>query len=658
MNDLTGIGILGRDKTLGSAANVSFLPDAVSDIQALNLWRGDAIAARVIEAIPNEALRQGWELQIGDDEPPAAYKPPEPDPAATAKNTIAKPGVPPIARKDVVDKGAKGLQETISKQLQDLGLLAAIKDAMCFQRAYGGGAVLIGANDYTTDLREPLDLKRVKSVDWLTSLERRELIPRYFYNDPRAPKFGQPAIYQLVPIVTGAPVDNVYHPQYMEVHESRLLIFPGIRVSRYMMTTSGQGWGDSILTRVITALRDYQSAHQSGAQLLADFSQAVYTINGLSDMIEQDGPGALIQRLIGVDMSRSIARAILVDANGEKFERQSTPMSGFPEMLDRFSTRLAAACDMPLTLLMGQSPGGLNATGESDIRFFYDRVASVQVLQVAPAIIRMVDICLAAMGEDPGSTNHSVRFKSLWQPSEKEMAEAHFTQAQADAVYVTNSVVSPEEIALSRFGGDRFSYDTHIDFDARADQEAIVAPAVDADPTPPPPMLPVNELGPVPADAAKPSGAVAPRGDAAAGHQQTPYSCGAAALGYALSALGKDVDEAKLRDLSNTTTDGTDETQLIAALTALGVDYAEDRGSSFANLISQLRSGNTCVLSVDGHEHWVAVVGVLGDRVVLRDPTNTAANVEANTVHLLDETALAARWKAADSALYMLVVKA
>ncbi|MBA3841190.1 MAG: DUF1073 domain-containing protein [Actinobacteria bacterium] len=515
MNDLTGAGILGRDKTLGSIGNVSFQPDVVSDIAALGLWRGDAIAARVIESVPNEALRQGWELQIGDDEPPETYKPPVPDPA---KSMVAAPGSAPgkppaFARKDEVDKGAKGLQETISKQLQDLGLLAALKDAMCFQRAYGGGAILIGANDYTTDLREPLDLKRVKSVDWLTSLERRELIPRYFYNDPRAPKFGEPAIYQLVPTITGTPVDAEYHAQYMEVHESRLLIFPGIRVSRYAISQGGQGWGDSILSRVISALRDYQSAHQSGAQLLADFSQAVYTINGLSDLIDQDGPGALMQRLVSVDVMRSTARAILVDANGEKFERQATPMSGFPEMLDRFSTRLAAACDMPLTLLMGQSPGGLNATGESDIRFFYDRVASVQALQVAPAILRMVEICLAAIGEDPDKVNHSVRFKSLWQPSEKESAEAHYTQAQADAVYITNQVVSPEEIALSRFGGDRFSYDTHIDFDARADQEAIVAPAVDADPTPPPPMLPVDESGAVPDDATNSSGAVAPRAD-------------------------------------------------------------------------------------------------------------------------------------------------
>jgi hypothetical protein len=71
-------------------------------------------------------------------------------------------------------------------------------------------------------------------------------------------------------------------------------------------------------------------------------------------------------------------------------------------------------------------------------------------------------------------------------------------------------------MARSRFGGKKFSYETHIDFDARADQEAVAAPPVDASPKPdpiPPPApgginAPVpNESGPIPPAAAKPEGA-------------------------------------------------------------------------------------------------------------------------------------------------------
>ena len=502
-NDLTGFGIQGRDKSMGSTANIAFIPDIVTPDAALGFWRGDAIAARIIELIPNEALRQGWELTIGDQKTPDSYTPPDVEPVA--------PTTPPIGktdwRRDAAD--AADLQESINKNLTSIGTLAAIRLALCYKRAYGGGAILIGANDYTTDLREPLDLEAVNSLDWLTVLEPRELVPRYWYNNPRAPKFGQPAIYQLQPYASGSPVDGEFYSETVEIHESRLLIFNGARVSRVQASSGIYGWGDSVLTRVINSLQQYRNSLRSGAILLSDFSQAVYKMNGLAELMSQDGPNALVQKLVSVDMMRSTIRAILVDAQGEDFERKSTPMTGFPETVDRLATALAADADMPLTLLFGMSPAGMNATGASDIRFFYDRVSSIQELEVAPAILRLVEIALAAQGEDPGTTPHAVRFKSLWQPTELEVAQAHLAQASADAVYLTNQVVSPEEMALSRFGGPRYSYDTRVDFDARAAMEAIVAPTVDANPKPAP-VIHVIENGATPEAAKEGSGAVAP----------------------------------------------------------------------------------------------------------------------------------------------------
>ena len=149
---------------------------------------------------------------------------------------------------------------------------------------------------------------------------------------------------------------------------------------------------------------------------------------------------------------------------------------------------------------------------------------------------------------------------------------------------------------------------------------------------------------------------VAAPGQAAPGHQETPYSCGAAALSYALSAIGIEVDEEKLRELSKTTEEGADELQLGTALQELGVTYAENRTATFANLVSEVKAGHACLLCVDDWEHWVAIVGVLGSRVVFRDPTNTADNIDANTIHLLTESDLTARWRGPDDQLYMMVI--
>lgn len=535
LNESSGLGVVGKDKTMCTR----FELDLVDVDSAQMLWRGDPIAARLIETPPNECLRQGYELCIGDDEPPDTYTPePQPNPIAqqgpqpvASSNQPPKASASPAKKMDIaqrkifarkhpsafaritrkailrnrMDAGeAKPLQEAITKKFSDIQVNAILKECMCYERAGGGAAALIGANDFTTDLRLPLNMAKVRGgIQYLTPLEAREITPLYYYNDPMKPKFGQAAIYQLVPFVIGAPVDNTYQQRITQIHESRLLIFPGIRTTRRVMMGSMNGWGDNIFCRVIRALSAFNTGYQNAAILLSDFAQAVYKIKGLAGLIAQN-PNALTDSMMNVELGRSIARAVVIDAD-ESFERKSTTMTGYPETLDRFAQNLTAAGDMPLTLLMGTSPGGLNATGASDIRFFYDRIASMQMLRVAPLILRLVEIELASMGEDPDKVNHSIKFKPLWQPTEQEIAQAHLTQAQADALYITNDVASAEEIALSRFGGDQYSYETRIDFEARASQEAIVAPTVDPKPVAPPPMS-TDIVAPPPAGTMQPTG--------------------------------------------------------------------------------------------------------------------------------------------------------
>lgn len=541
MNSATGMGVLGKDK----AMYTGFEMDLVDPESGLCLWRGDPIAARLVEVPPNECMRQGYELCIGDDDGPERYTPPDVAPAQPQHgNPIGvAAGSPPkqaananagkkmdaaralakkhpsafaritrraIARMRMDAGDAKPLQEAITKKLTEIKANNIIRECMCYERAGGGAAALIGANDFTTDLRMPLELKKIRSLDYLTPLEAREIIPLYYYNDPFKPKFGEPAIYQLVPYVIGNSVDGSYSPKVTQIHESRLLVFPGIRCTRRNIASAIAGWGDNIFTRVIRALKSYNTGYQNAEILLSDFAQAVYKIKGLAKLIAEN-PNALTDSMMNVELGRSIARAVVIDED-ESFERKSTTMSGYPETLDRMAQNLAAAGDMPLTLLMGVSPAGMNATGASDIRFFYDRIASMQTNRVAPLLLRLVEILLATMGEDPQKVNHSIRFKPLWQPTEKEIAEAHFIQAQADNLYITNATVSPEEIGLSRWGGDQYSYETRIDFEARAAMEAVTPPPVDADPPQPPLVMPMpgysanpNQPGPTPKEAADPS---------------------------------------------------------------------------------------------------------------------------------------------------------
>jgi uncharacterized protein len=454
-NVLSGFGT-SRDRRSAD----TFCLNVVSYQDAIDRWRGDDIGARLVETWPDEMLRRGYEITVARDD------------LDDEADDAGRPG-----RVDAADdeEDDAPIQQQVMKVLEELGADWAFRTALCYRRAYGGGAVFMGVNDGVTDLTQPLDPDRVTSVDFLTTLEARECIPLYWYSDPLGPKFGMPAIYQVQTITPGVPYDGTANPGAIVrlVHESRMIIFTGPRVTRVQLMGSTAGWGDNVFTRVDRVLSDFQMTWASAATLIADFSQAVFKVKGLAASMASDGDDYLKKRIQATDIMRSVMRAVMVDAEGEDFERKATSVTGLPELLDRFMSRLAAAADMPLTLLMGESPGGLNATGDSDVRFFYDRVASAQQRDLRPAIMRLARLVFNSLGGEPAQWG--VRFNPLWSPTEKETADARYVQAQADALYISNDVLSADEVALSRFGGDQYSFETQVDFKRRANLE-VAAP--------------------------------------------------------------------------------------------------------------------------------------------------------------------------------------
>ena len=440
VNLISGYNVAGRDKRTQTA----FEADLVTVEDALNLWRGDDIAARIIEEPINDALREGFCLHVAEDSTQDGGQ--------------------------VEERYATDLISRMTAVWDELGLATAIATALKYERAYGGAAILLGVNDGAASQMEPLNLEaRNLTLEWITELEPREIAPYSWYTNPAQRKFGKPEIYQISPqnvgpsLVKGAPQAST---TYL-VHESRLAIFPGIVVSRRPVARSLSGWGDNVLSRVIRVLRDFNSSYDSAGILLQDFSQAVFKMKGLSEILSADNAGAFKTRMEMANYSRSVLRAILIDSEGEDFERKSTSVTGLPELLDRFERRLAAATGIPLTRLMGMSPGGLNATGESDIRFYYDGIKSIQTEKAVPAIRYITKILFRTMGGEPA--DWSIKFPPLWQPTAKEKAETRFVVAQTDAIYLDRGVVSPDEVAKSRWGGDEYSMETEVEDRDRVD---------------------------------------------------------------------------------------------------------------------------------------------------------------------------------------------
>jgi phage-related protein (TIGR01555 family) len=513
INAVTGVGNALRDKRRGARFHVNELTAE----QEENLWRGDDMAARVVELPVDEMLRNGFDIKIDEDAPDTGTTKTETEQkndAGAPPFTQPKPGAPMIPSVPAKPPGVieprnaegKALAKAVLARYEELRGPEMVQLAGHFERAHGGGAIILGVDDGSKDMTQPLNEDNISSLTWLNVLTPREMQAVRYYADPMAPKFGMPEVYRVQADVmsgdmaTGLPTQKIQVSQVL-VHESRCIIFPGTAVSR-RQRMQRQGWGDSVFVRVAEILADFQGSYAGAAHLITDFAQAVMKVKGLADALIQKNDAVIVKRAQMIDMSRSLARMVLLDSE-EDFERKATPVAGLPELLEKIEHRFAAAADMPVTLLMGISPGGLGSNGEQEIRFFYDRIKAKQHRMLKPRLERLLRIIMLSKdGPTKGTEPESwcVEFAPLWQMSDKEQADMRFVQAQTDEKYIANGVVIPEEIAASRFGGGRWSPDTVIDIDMRqqaasdyedakataADAQAKAAKAVAAAPAPAP----------------------------------------------------------------------------------------------------------------------------------------------------------------------------
>ena len=493
-NVLTKVGDRYRDKT---RAGLSFMRDVVDEITAEEIWLGDDIAARVIELPPKVQLQNGFKVAIGELEPKDSTTQPyvergdlleeeEPEEYDGEEEAEAEGLAAPGEEDERAEE--KEAEEKLTAILDDLETVSTFIEARQWSRAYGGAAILLGIDDGAKDLAKPVNEKAIKAIRFMVVLRPREIWPTKWSNNTRSSMYGKPVEYSVQRETGGNLATSTF-----QVHHSRILRFDGIKVSR-RHTRANRGWGDSILNRLLEPLGDFQQSYKAVPNLIADFAQGVHKIKGLAELLMSNEDEAVLKRVESMDLARSVLRSLVIDSEDD-FTRQSTPVAGLPDLLDRCAKRFAAAADMPVSLLMGDQPAGLNATGEQNTRWWYDAQGADRELKVRPAINRLVRlIFLSSEGPTGGREPEqwTVEFANLWTPTQAEEATIRSQMATADAAYVNAGVLTPEEVAISRFGGAKWSMETRIDNQMRKLQASQTKTAV------------ANEEGPnSPAAAAK-----------------------------------------------------------------------------------------------------------------------------------------------------------
>lgn len=411
----------------------------LSDTAALDLARGNWLAKRIVNWLPRECFRKGWTLSI--------------------------PGKPELVKKVTTAIGGAG----------GLRLNWNMKRAGAMARAAGGSALFPVLTGALPKLSEPLDLEtdgnRILKVEAFHLLEPRELTPLKFYGDIEHPKFRQPELYEVWPLSGGMTMARA-----VVVHESRLLVFRGERLTEEALPGQRWGWDDNVLTPVHEAIYDYGISWGSAATLLQNFSQRVIKFAQLAEILKEDTGEALIQkRIANMDMVANVLRALPLDKDDE-LVNVSTSVAGLADLLVELAQVVSAAADMTMTRLFGRAPAGMNATGEYDSDADHERIETEQTdVYTDPVESALRMVMLSQDGPTGGKEppDWSVAWKPLKQQSAKEVAETRKIDAEADQIRIDSGVISRRDAAKSRYGSDTYGDSITVDWTEWEKQEKV-----------------------------------------------------------------------------------------------------------------------------------------------------------------------------------------
>ena len=406
INSSTGLG-LHRGRV--GATRVK-MPAVLGFDDLSNLYTSNGLARRIVNSLVDDSMRGNF-IDVSDDE--------------------------------------------VKEEFKRLNLIKYIKETCYFSRLFGG-AILVAFVDDGQDMDKPLNKKNLYKIvhfkvfdkQWITWYEN-DIIRPYL-----SERFGLPEFYYL---------NSPWHTQelMLKVHHSRCFLLDGVCTTE-MRRRQRQNFGDSVLQSCFDNLRQYGLVSEASAEIVNDFIQVIVKLNGLaSNMSRQGGREDLAMRAESLDLTRSTANLIFLDADKEDYEKKASSVAGLSDLWGKFAESMCAATGYPMTRLFGRSPGGLNSTGENDMRNYYDLVSAYRNDELAPLIDWLMNL-ITLQKTWEGEKEIEWNFCNLVEQTPLENAELKKKYAEIDAMYIDRGAIDAGEAWQERFGGEEFKEDIQL----------------------------------------------------------------------------------------------------------------------------------------------------------------------------------------------------
>jgi uncharacterized protein len=425
-NLFTGLGRKGVDKRMDTQYDP---PLELAEDDLINIYRADGMGTRIIDVFTEDMTRK-WFKVTGDTD------------------------------------------SDFDKDLRSFKGKQSIIECLRWALLMGGSVGVMGVDDGGT-YETPVNEGAIRKITHIHAFDRWRTIwtTADLYQDPNNPLFGTPEFYTIYPINpagTMAITESSQRPGTnsptigaFRVHETRVLRFDGKNIPMKARIRQ-RYWNDSYLMACYERIRGLGEGYASIENILGEFIIGTLTIDNLQNLLASGKESIVTTRMALLDRCKRAMSTKLLDTN-EKYERVSSTVSGLDTLIDKLVEGASCASGIPVTRLVGRSPAGMNATGDSDESIYYDKVSGMQESILLPPLERLLRyVMLARETKFKCSEDSMIEFLPLKALDELQQATLRKTQADTDAVYINTGVVSAGEIAESRFGGDVYSTDTHL----------------------------------------------------------------------------------------------------------------------------------------------------------------------------------------------------
>ena len=401
------------------------------DSEIAMFYEQNGLFSRIIDAPAEEAVKHGFELLHGDEDTKMFF------------------------------------DECLAELDWNEVAITAIKWA----RLFGGSIAVMLINDGGS-LEEPLNWKKIKSIDDIRIFDRSVVTPdyasMYTYDSQdlfktRGSRLGYPERFQV------SSRNGTF-----TVHETRCLIFQNGLLPENTTTGLYQFWGIPEYLRVHRAVRDVEIAHGMAPKMLDRSVQAIYKMKDLAQLLStEQGEDVVVKRLNTIDMAKGLMNSMVLDAEGEDYDYKSFSYTGVSDVINTTCNYLSALTNIPQTILFGRSPAGMNATGASDMENYYNYIERIQKRMLYSNLRYLLTVIGQAAkhtGELKKVPKIDIEFNALWSMNEQERvaldlqkAQLSSTKAQTAIALIQAQVLDPSEVRREYAKDEDFDIDTMLD---------------------------------------------------------------------------------------------------------------------------------------------------------------------------------------------------